>query len=325
MIVPQYWAESRVQHREAGRQFTVRRFGWADASQSEAQANADRRAQEALQRLIAGEKLVRRERKVPYNGADGLPIREEIVSRHGATIITRNSYGARCLNTPNILFADLDAPSEMSGRFLLTVFAVLFFGAVLGGWWAKDRTLGIKLGSAALLLGAPIAALLHRIIQRSRGNAESIARRRVERFLADHPEWNLRFYRTPAGFRLMATHRAFDPGDPAVAEFFQAVDCDPVYTRMCLNQKCFRARVSAKPWRIGIGAHLRPRPGVWPVAQEHLPKRYEWITNYEEAARSFAACEYLESLGSGVIHSEARRVQELHDELSGATRQLPLA
>jgi len=36
-----------------------------------------------------------------------VPIREEIVSRHGDTIITRNSYGARCLNTPNALFADI--------------------------------------------------------------------------------------------------------------------------------------------------------------------------------------------------------------------------
>ena len=32
----------------------------------------------------------------------------EIVSRHGETVITRNSYGALCLNTPNALFADVD-------------------------------------------------------------------------------------------------------------------------------------------------------------------------------------------------------------------------
>src|SRR5688500_8191871 len=102
MIVPQYWAEGRVQHRAKGRQVTMRRFGWADTSQADAQAHADTRAQEALDRFLSGESLERREPKIPYNGADGVPIREEIVSRHGEAIITRNSYGARCLNTPNV-------------------------------------------------------------------------------------------------------------------------------------------------------------------------------------------------------------------------------
>ncbi|MEQ1893799.1 MAG: hypothetical protein ABL998_14750, partial [Planctomycetota bacterium] len=34
--------------------------------------------------------------------AEGVPIREEIVSEHDAAVITRNGYGARCLNTPNV-------------------------------------------------------------------------------------------------------------------------------------------------------------------------------------------------------------------------------
>src|SRR5262245_53517196 len=110
MIVPQYWAEARLQHRDRLRPATVRRFGWSDDSQVEAQANADARAQAALARLVAGETIPKREPKIPYNGAAGVPIREEIVSRHGDTIITRNSYGARCLNTPNVLFADIDFP-----------------------------------------------------------------------------------------------------------------------------------------------------------------------------------------------------------------------
>ena len=80
MIVPQFWAEGRAHARRDGRSFTVRRFGWSDASQGEAQANADARAAEAIERNLAGERLDRRERKVPYNGADGLPIREEITS-----------------------------------------------------------------------------------------------------------------------------------------------------------------------------------------------------------------------------------------------------
>ena len=48
MIVPQYWAESRVHYRKQGRQVTVRRFGWSDTGQADAQANADALRQEAL-------------------------------------------------------------------------------------------------------------------------------------------------------------------------------------------------------------------------------------------------------------------------------------
>ena len=112
MLVPEFWAEGRAHKpREGrnGRQVTVRRWGWSDDSQEAAQQHADQRAQDALGRVLAGDgRVKRREPKVPYNGAEGVPIREEIVARHGDTIITRNSYGALCLNTPNVLFADVD-------------------------------------------------------------------------------------------------------------------------------------------------------------------------------------------------------------------------
>ena len=108
MIVPEYWAEARLQTKEDGKQITIRRFGWSDESQEAAEALAQERAAEAMQRARAGEKLERREFKTPYNGADGVPIREEIMARHGDVVITRNCYGAPCLNTPDVLFLDVD-------------------------------------------------------------------------------------------------------------------------------------------------------------------------------------------------------------------------
>jgi hypothetical protein len=53
---------------------------------------------------------------MPYNGAAGVPIREEIVGRHGETVITRNSYGARCLNMPNVLsWISISSTSRAAG------------------------------------------------------------------------------------------------------------------------------------------------------------------------------------------------------------------
>lgn len=50
-------------------------------SPADAQANADARVKEALDRLLSGENLRRRDPKIPYIGAEGVPIREEIVER----------------------------------------------------------------------------------------------------------------------------------------------------------------------------------------------------------------------------------------------------
>jgi hypothetical protein len=80
MIVPDYWAEGRAEHRARGKQVTVRRFGWSEVSQQDAQTMADARAAEALARILAGQTLPRRDRKIAYNGADGLPIREEVIA-----------------------------------------------------------------------------------------------------------------------------------------------------------------------------------------------------------------------------------------------------
>jgi len=325
MIVPQFWAEGRVQFREKKKTVTVRRFGWSDASEADAQAQADARAQEALERVLSGEKLVRREPKIPYNGADGVPIREEIVARHGDTIITRNSYGARCLNTPDVLFADVDFEERAPAMLRSAVAAVLIGVFVFIAWKAKSAWPSVGFGIAALLLGPLITAKLNGMLRRASGTPLDTALMRTREFVAKHPEWTLRIYQTPAGLRVLAMHRTFSPGEPAVAEFFRALGTDPVYVRMCANQQCFRARVSAKPWRIGISQHIRPSPGVWPVNPERLPLRTAWLEKYDGAAKAFAACTLLETLGSGTTHPKARAVQELHDDLSRATAGLPMA
>lgn len=315
MIVPQFWAEARVQHREGKRQLTVRRFGWSESSQEDAQAQAETRAQEALQRIRAGEKLLRREPKLPYNGADGVPIREEVLARHGDTVITRNAYGAHCLNTPDVLFADIDHGAASAAPIGL---GIVVAAAVLG--WVLQQW-PILIGGLVL---AGIAAHLQK--RRHHGRQGPLALQRIEQFVGQHPDWHLRVYETPAGYRVLAMQRRFDPHEPAVDSFFKALGTDPVYARMCRNQKCFRARLTPKPWRIGVAGHLRPRPGVWPVKAEHLPARQAWISDYEQRAEDYAACRLVKVLGAAAtIEPAALAVQTLHDRMCRAESNLPLA
>lgn len=304
---------------------TVRRFGWSQTSQADAERMAHARAQEVFRLVVAGEPLARREPKVGYNGAAGVPIREEILARHGAAVITRNSYGAHCLNTPDVLFADVDFARPLGGRVVLT-YACLLLTAALGlGLWLRSGTLGAVAALLALLLARPLASAMRKAFVGWCGGPERCARARIGAFMARNPDWLLRLYRTPAGFRLLALHRTFDARDPAVARCFAELGADPVYAAMCHNQHCFRARVSPKPWRIGLGEHLRPRPGVWPVNPARLPDRQAWVRRYEETAAPFASCRYVETLGRGAVHPAAESVRELHDRLSRALDDLKIA
>ncbi|MCA1245991.1 hypothetical protein [Massilia sp. MS-15] len=277
--------------------------------------------------------MPRRERKAPYNGGNGLPIREEVLARFDETVITRNSYGARCLNTPGVLCADIDFPEAPSWRMvrnttlllLAAVTAAVYLSAAAG---AAPRSLWITgvIGTlASLWLASTLAKLVHRKLVGARGGPEAIARARVLRFMRTRPDWLLHVYRTPAGLRLLATHRLFDPREPEVAACFQALGADPMYVAMCLNQHCFRARLTAKPWRIGLQERLRPRPGIWPVSPERMPQRRAWLERYDRAAAGFAACRFVESLGNGVSVPAAQVVRQLHDELSQARSGLPIA
>src|SRR5688572_3564263 len=114
MLVPRYWAEHRIQLREGrGPQTTIRRWGWSGVGQAEAEAHARERAEAVAAEVRAGRKLSsaeRRESKVAYNGADGLPIREEVLREFSEAdaVVTRNQYGAHCLNVRDVLFADVD-------------------------------------------------------------------------------------------------------------------------------------------------------------------------------------------------------------------------
>ena len=325
MIVPRYWAEGRAQHREKGRQVTVRRFGWSNVSLGEAQANADSRAADALRQVLAGENLRKHEPKLAYNGADGVPIREEIVAEHGETVITRNSYGALCLNTPNALFADVDfLPPSTAPAGCVVILLLL----MLSAWQARNEgsfKTFVGLAFLSAIAGSLIAWAAPRLFLLVNGGPEKLANRRLRRFVRSHPDWRIRLYRTPAGLRALVMHRTITPTEPEVSEFFAALGTDPLYVKMCQRQRCFRARVSPKPWRIGVASHLKPRPGIWPVRPEKLRERSEWLRAYDDKSTEYASCRFEKELGDGAVNPEVQVVQRLHDQYSRAESDLPIA
>jgi hypothetical protein len=321
MIVPSYWAEASRVHKARRKPITIRRFGWSDLSLEDAQAMADTRADDALARALSGEAIHRREKKAAYNGADGAPIREEVLSRHGDVVITRNSYGAHCLNTPNVLFADVDIDTGFSALTTAGISLAMAIAGVLLGQFFSSLAMSALLALLALFVGYFVSHAVQWAMLQRNGGHEGRAIDRLQSFLLKQPSWSVRIYRTPAGLRLLATQQLFDPVQEDVQHFFVAMDADPIYVRMCRNQRCFRARLTAKPWRIGIESHMRPRPGVWPIDPSQMPQRNAWVAEYEAKAKSFSACQYLQTLGSGLIHIDVQATVDLHDAETRALQQ----
>jgi hypothetical protein len=331
MQIPEHWAEARLVGKIHGRNRVVRRFGWSDHSAEHAQQLAEQRAAAALAELQAGRRVAARERKLPYGGA-GLPIREQVLARHGALVITRNSYGARCLNEPDVLFADLDLeprlPAAVEATFTALAWAVALplFAAALYAYWQDSKPLGCSALFACLLLPSLLLAARVRLRLRPGVAAASRARMlaRVRGVVAGLPEARFVLYETPAGLRLLALHATYDPRAESTLRLLRAFGSDPAYVQMCALQACFRARVSGKPWRMGV-RRIRPSPGIWPVHPDRLPLREQWIAEYEAAAAAFAACRFVEELGAGRGLPRCAEVRRVHDELSGAHSGRPLA
>ncbi|ENW08443.1 hypothetical protein [Acinetobacter beijerinckii] len=322
MIIPKYWAEAKTKTKFEARQYTIKRFGWSDASLEAAQQHAEQRVLEAIEQLKTDQKIRRIDHKVAYNGAGGLPIREEIISQYDDVIITRNSYGALCLNTPDVLFADIDFVTQPQSNSYFIIFFVLLASSGFGAFYFSSWfifSIGFVL---SLLLTSTIAKRIFKFQQKRKGTPEQLALEKIRTFSSNYPTWHLRVYRTPNGYRILVMHQIFEPRGVQVQSFFKTIYADPYYDLMCQNQNCFRARISPKPWRIGVE---RLRQGIWPIPNERLALRENWVREYQRKAEDYASCRFVEQFGSQMVHPKAKRVQSIHDQYCKSDSHLDIA
>ncbi|OUS03877.1 hypothetical protein A9Q81_06420 [Gammaproteobacteria bacterium 42_54_T18] len=314
MIVPKYWSESKTKKIANGQQFTIKRFGWSDENELDAKKHADSRLSEAVKTLEKEGDVRRIDHKTSYNGAEGIPIREEVISTHQDVVISRNSYGALCLNTPDVLFADIDFEHNASFTVSVIAFVLLSSLAPVAAWiymsWVP-LVVGVII---ALILTPILAGLINKVIQWFNGGPEEKALEQIKRVSSENAELHLRLYRTPMGYRVLLMNDTYSPASDAAINLLKDLQSDNIYIQMCKNQDCFRARVSPKPWRIGVD-RLKPNPGVWPIKAERLRERMRWVGTYEKKARSYSSCHYVLDLGSDKVHKKAEFVRKIHDDM----------
>ncbi|QIF02497.1 hypothetical protein [Roseimicrobium sp. ORNL1] len=230
MEIPQYWASAEDEVNESPKgPLPLKCFGWSDENLTQARSRASETLQRLMDRIRSGAPLPE---KYLYASR---PIREEILETmthtDGGTLalITRNGYGAAVLNTPKVMFADIDDPTPPPE--------------------------------------SPFKQLLSLFTKTQPAKAEPQLPALVTSFAASHPDWSIRCYRTFAGWRLLMTHETFEPTSPESREILQALGSDPQYIDLTRAQECFRARLTPKPWRCGVERPNRSFPRETPAAE----------------------------------------------------------
>jgi len=268
-----------------GRSGNFHSWRWSTLSLADAQAIADKAAQLLADRFHAGDYPSFQGTYYPTH-----PAREQVLqeTKNAAdelvAVVTRNSYGCHVLNTARAMFVDIDLPEPKPPGLFKRLFG------------KPDLTPPSKHQTAAM--------------------------ERIENWTRNHPEWGWRIYRTRAGLRLLATHGPVTADSAETDAIFEALGSDPLYRTLCKAQKCFRARLTPKPWRCGI----KTKPERWPWLEARHEKRFQkWEAQYLSFSASWATCEFLHHLGNPEIHPDIQTILNLHDGPTRADSKLQLA
>jgi hypothetical protein len=279
MNIPPIWTEGHYQNTDRnGRSHTFAAYGWSFESLEDARRCAVARAKRIYNYIVVD--MAADGSLDEYEYADG-PIREEIVHKLMGddgliAVVTRNRYGALILNTADVCFVDVDFPPVRGDGFFDS----------------------IKLAFSPLRRDARRDALRQQTVDR------------MQDWAADNPGRGFRLYRTPEGLRLLFTDRLYDPAADETAQLFGQFGADPLYVRLTKRQECFRARVTAKPWRCGC-----PKPpGTFPWENAAAEESYRhWERQYTEINDRYRACELLSVFGTIADIESLRTVIEYHD------------
>ncbi len=145
---------------------------------------------------------------------------------------------------------------------------------------------------------------------------------RIEEWSRQHPQWSLRVYRTAGGLRGLITNELFDPTQSSSTDVLNSLNSDPLYVKLCKAQECFRARLTPKPWRCGIGTPPTSYPWMFPNAEM---MHRQWERNYESVANSYTTCQLVKEIGSASMSVEVARIVEIHDRYACRGEGLSLA
>ena len=162
----------------------------------------------------------------------------------------------------------------------------------------------------------------------SKDDAAEQCLQRVRDWHQHHPDWAMRVYRTFKGLRLLVTHDTFDPDAKSTRDVLNELGSDRLYIKLCEVQRCFRARLTPKSWRMGVARPLRNFPRTTTDEQTAFDL---WLSRYHDASEQYATAQLIETLGrakqSAYVDGSGpvARIVEWHDRICKSSSDLPLA
>jgi len=328
---PQHWALADGFSPHLGRGGgTLRVWGWSSDSQADAEQVAATRLADALERIA-------REGRLPagHGYYPRMPLREpvleEVDTASGAVlgVITRNRMGCEVLCTDLLFIADVDVPGldeagPSSGS-----------SDIAGASRTARRTGGVGGFFRRLLTGDPLPTPMSPEPAGAQGAdaapasvrpgdtsvAESLACEPVWEFARRHPELGVRVYRTAAGLRVLVTGAAAPPSSDRARVLLTELGSDPLYVELCSTHDSYRARLTPKPFRVGLPAN----PNPWPFGDDSGRRGWEqWVSEYDGRIAAYAVCRLVSASGPEPGPDEQRLVA-LHDARCRVGERLPLA
>ncbi|MBQ3525781.1 MAG: hypothetical protein IJA63_05850 [Akkermansia sp.] len=138
---------------------------------------------------------------------------------------------------------------------------------------------------------------------------ESLLMEAVQKLCLRDDRLSARVYHTAHGWRVLLRGPGVELGSARMAELFSALQADPLYVSLCRKQKCWRARLSPKPFHLGL-----PRFPQLTDSEQAAHQMAPWLERYAAVTAPFAVCRLLDSFGPS-FHST---VMELHDAYTRA-------
>lgn len=305
MRVAKYWVKATAAAPSAYCDRTEFRTAWGSSDESEADA-----AREARARAERAARLAATDQHDPswYLGyTEGVPepLVERVDSSAGGLVagVTINHAGCQVLNCVTPAFIDVDAPRTRRrealpepGRQRRSVLGRLFGG---GGRAAAARAV------------EPVPE----------GERAAMVIDYLRAWSVESPGRGARVYQTAGGFRYMILSPRLAPDSEETAALMARLEADRLYAVLCRAQKCFRARLTPKPWRIGMqGGHIG-----WENFHASSARVDAWLREYAQRSAGYAVCRLIDEVGDAAVRDEdTARVVRLHDEAT-LREGLPLA
>lgn len=358
MEVPQHWVKVEGFSPHLGPSGgPVAVWGWSTASDDEAEEVGRARLAELLERIRVEGRLPATRGYYPRTPLRE-PVLEEVRAEDGRrlAVVTRNRMGCEVLCTDLLLVADVDVPELEDGagdrgrrRGRSTGGGVTSFlrRLVLGRpdprpqEWRGEDAAGLDAPTPAPGRPGPPGARGdpggptrgHGMFSASSGGpravaggpgpsvAEALACEPVWEFARRHPDLGVRVYRTRAGLRVLVTGADAPPMSDRARDLLTELRSDPLYVELCATHDSYRARLTPKPFRIGLPA----LPVAWPCGSEVLERTWlRWVDEYDAAAQGWSTCRLISASGP-VPGEDEQRLVELHDARCRVDARDPLA